>query len=293
MLGPFRVFAWMPMGVIALALLLCVTHAARAAEPDLRAQLRAHIANPEYTLGRKPEYVVTDPAFVDTVLDKALKYLDPRKPLTPADIDRAKQSAVTYYRLGLAEPDGLAALEQRIAARFAKPVVTRTPGRDNPQSEIIELDFGWMAGKLAKTTRGIEHDRNGANVENGLPSTRLLAGLLADAARAHPKAERISLLITFPRTRRLGDKLRASFQRVGMPQSLIGWVVIESAVPTASRSRYPVWAGDEQFSAYRDGRHSFYEDCAPTPSAARTPNIAGPAVRPDPRCHAPAGKRNG
>ncbi len=267
---------------------------ALAADADIRALLREHLRNPEYSLDRKPEYVVTDPAFIEPVLDQALKYLrlDFTKPLSPAEFTRAKQNAVTYYRLGLQKPDGLKALEARIAARFAKPVVTSriTPG--NPPKEAVELDFGWMTGPLTYNTRyRIEHDRKSGDLEGWGPSTPVLADLLQNAARAYPKAERISLLIVFPRSR-VGREMRITYVRSGFPKTRNGWVTLTSKTAPTTRPMYQVWVKDEDFSPYRDGRYSFYADCAPTLSAARTPQAPTTTPLQRKQCLNPA-ERNG
>lgn len=256
-------------------------HAApQQSAPELRAALREHVKNPEFSLDRKPEHVVTDPAFIEPVLDQALKYIDATKPLSPALLGQAKSSAVTYYRLGLAKPDGLRALEARIAERFAQPVITRTQSPGNPAAGAIDLDFGWMIGPLTANTRyGIELDptntKYAENFEGRAPSTRLLAGLLTNATRAYPNAERVSVTITFPRSR-LGTQLRATYIRAGFPQSRNGWVVLQSMTAPTTRALFQVQVKNDDFSPYRNGIYSFYADCAPKPGAARTPQIAAP-----------------
>ena len=262
---------------------------ARDSAAELRAALREHLKNPEFSLDRKPEYVVTDPAFIEPVLDQALKYIDATKPLSPASLSQAKSSAVTYYRLGLAKPDGLRALEARIAERFAQPVITRTQSLGNPAAGAIDLDFGWMIGPLTHNTRyGIEVDSTNVkyaeNFEGRAPSTRLLAGLLTNAARAYPNAERVSVTLTFPRSR-LGTHLRATYVRAGFPQSRNGWVMLQSLTSPTTRPLFQVQVNNEDFSPYRDGRYSFYVDCAPLAGAARTPQTrAAPTAEQQKQC---------
>ena len=264
------------------ASLVLASHAAPVSDSavDLRAVLREHLKNPEFSLDRKPEYVITDPAFIEPVLAQALKYIDATKPLSAATLSQAKTSATAYYRLGLAKPDGLRALEARIAERFARPVVTRKPSPGNAAAEVIDLDFGWMIGPLVPSTRyGIEIDfsnpKYAENFEGRAPSTRLLAGLLTNAARAYPNAERVSVTLTFPRSR-LGTQLRATYMRAGFPQSRNGRVVLQSMTAPTTRALFQVQVKNDDFSQYRDGLHSFYVDCAPTSGAARTPQIAAP-----------------
>lgn len=257
------------IGVFALA----VAYGANVSA-ELRAILREHLKNPEYSLDHKTEYVITDPAFIEPVLDQALKYVDTTKPLSPTQLTQAKTSTVTYYRLGLAKPDGLKALEALIAKRFANPVLTRGVSPGSPSSEQVDLDFGWMIGLLVANTRyGIEPAGNGENFEGRAPSTRLLARLLADATRAHPRATRVSVTITYPRSR-LGNSIRATYLRSGFPESRNGWVQLESKSAPASRPLYRVRVIADDFSPYLDGRYSFYLDCAPAASAARTPQSA-------------------
>jgi hypothetical protein len=274
-----RIFqsAFLPAWSIVFA---CHAMAASDSAVDLRAVLREHLRNPEFSLDRKAEYVVIDPAFIEPVLDQALKYVNTTKPLSAAALSQAKTSAVTYYRLGLAKPDGLLALEARIADRFAQPVVTRNRSPGNPSADAIDLDFGWMIGSLAANRRyGIEIDatnpKYAENFEGRAPSTRLLAALLANAARSYPTAERVSVTITFPRSR-LGTQLRATFVRAGFPESRNGWVLLQSVTAPTTRPLFQVKVINEDFSPYRDGRFSFYVDCAPLASAARTPQFVAP-----------------
>jgi hypothetical protein len=264
------------------ATLALASHGAPVSEitADLRAVLREHLKNPEFSLHRKPEYVVTDSAFIEPVLDQALKYIDTSKPLSPVTLSQAKTSATAHYRLGLAKPDGLRALEARIAERFGQPVVTRKPSAGNPAADVIDLDFGWMMGPLVNNTRyGIEidstHAKYAENFEGNAPSTRLLASLLANAARTYPKADRVSATITFPRSR-LGTQLRATYVRAGFPESRNGWVLLQSVTAPITRALFQVRVINEDFSPYRDGRYSFYVDCAPLAGAARTRQVVGP-----------------
>lgn len=264
--------------IITAAISICALAVVYGADvsADPRTLLREHLKNPEFSLDHKAEYVITDPAFIEPVLDQALKYIDTAKPLAPAQLTQAKTSAVTYYRLGLAKPDGLKALEVLIAKRFANPVLTRSVNPGNPASEQVELDFGWMIGPLVVNTRyGIEPAGSGENFEGRAPSTRLLARLLMDATRAHPRATRVSVTITYPRSR-LGNTIRATYIRSGFPESRNGWVQLESKSAPASRPLYQVRINAEDFSPYLDGRYSFYVDCAPTAAAARTPQSVPP-----------------
>lgn len=59
-----------PIGWTVLVGLMLATNV-MATDGDLRVLLREHFRDPEYRLDRKPEYVVTDPAFIKPVLDQA------------------------------------------------------------------------------------------------------------------------------------------------------------------------------------------------------------------------------
>ncbi len=245
---------------------------------DLRTMLREHLKNPEFSLDRKPEYVVTDPAFIEPILDQALKYIDTSPPLSAETLGKAKASAVTYYRLGLAKPEGLKALQVRIAERFARPIVTRRASPENPEKHAIDLDFGWMKGPLTANTRyGIEIDATrteyAQDFEGRAPSTALLAGLLSEAVRAYPDADRVSVNMTFPRSR-MGTQFRATYIRAGFPQSRNGWVLLQSISSPTTLPMFQVRINNEDFSPYRDGRYSFYVDCAPMAGAARIPQTS-------------------
>lgn len=270
--------------MVAGAIVLSLANIVAAESQEVRALLSEHLRNPEFSLDHKAEYVVTDPAFIELVIDQALKYIDVSKPLSATQLTQAKASAVTYYRLGLAKPDGLKALEARIAERFAHPLVTVRPSAGSPSAQAVELDFGWMIGPLAADTRyGIVISATGENFEGRAPATKLLAKLLTEATRAHPKAERISLRITFPRAR-MGRDLRVTYVRAGFPQTRNGWVLLESVTAPTTLALYQVRVNNEDFSPYRDGRYSFYVDCAPKAGTVRVPQAAAPTAAQRTQC---------
>lgn len=157
----------------------------------------------------------------------------------------------------------------RIAARFATPKVTRSSTDGRSPKATVEIDYGWMTGPLDYHIRyGIEHDRKGDHLEGWAPSTRVLAGLLADAAHVYRTAERIVLIIIFPRSR-VGREMHVNYIRRELPDTRSGWVIVNSKETIPSIPWYQVWIQNEDFSPYREGRYTFYANCAPSFSAGR------------------------
>lgn len=290
-----RIFLIFLTTSLALAFAASSANAASVGD-EVRAQLREHLKNPQFALDGKPEYVITEPAYVEAALDQALKYVDLKQALSPEKLQAAKGSAQVYYRNGQSEPAGLRALEALIAKRFANPVASFKSLNGGTGSEWVELDFGWMVGPLSRGHRHrIAHDyfqsyndspeRNAQRrlyYEGRGPATAQLARRFVDAIRAYPKAARISLLIKFPNFVYDGSALRATYYRAGWPESQNGWVVVTSATSTSRRGS--VWVKNGDFSPYIDGRFSFYIDCNPTYARGRPPRDPAEAARMQEKC---------
>lgn len=155
----------------------------------VRQALLEHLKDPRLALDGQAAYVLTDPALLGAALDEALRWHPVGTPVTPAVLASLKQRAGAALRRQMTQPAGLRALERRVRERFAQPVVTRArlPGR----GEVVTVDHGWMPGELVSTGFGIELRGEGEGFENFRPSSRFLAGLLADAANAHPQADQL------------------------------------------------------------------------------------------------------
>ena len=108
---------------------------------EVRAVLREHLKNPEFSLERKPEYVITDPAFIEPVLDQALEYVDLSPPLSRAKLGQVKQSAETYYRLDQRKPAGL----QCRAGKIRKIPFERSLPAFGLQSPLVRGDLSLTA----------------------------------------------------------------------------------------------------------------------------------------------------
>ena len=291
----------MNISISIITLLLAIPSLALAAgaasvSEEVRAQLREHLKNPKFALDGKAEYVITEPAYVEAALDRALKYVDLTQPLSPEKLDAPKRSAEVYYRNRQSEPAGLKALEALIAKRYAKPEATFKTFSGGKGGEWVELDHGWMIGPLTTRRRyRIAHDyyESPANpdetnaskrnyFESRGPATPQLARAIADAIRTHPRAARVSIVIKFPYFRFGGSALRATYFRSGWPDSQNGWLVLASTTATGQIGQ--VWAKNGDFSPYVAGRYSFYIDCNPAYRRGQPPHDPEQAAQMRQKC---------
>ena len=244
---------------ISMAAALTSSEATAALRAELRAELRTHLKSPEFSLDRKPEFVVTDPAIVEPAIDQALKYLDWAKALTTNEYDDIKRRAVSAYKSGLATPVGLRILEGLVAERFAHPHITREANPDG-QGASVTLDFGRMPGTLRADFFGPYLAADGPEFDRGLPTSVFLASMVANAASTHPAAARLVLNIALPLHRRNGS-LTLTYVR-GTPVSGYGNIGVRAQRVAGLAGPYATRVLDDDFSPYTSGRFSIYENCA-------------------------------
>lgn len=225
---------------------------------ELRTELRAHLKNPEFSLDRKPEYVVTDPAIVEPAIDQALKYLDLTRALSATDREDVRRRAVSAYKNGLATPTGLRTLEGLIADRFAHPRTTREAGSDG-KGISVTLDFGRMPGTLRADFFGPYLAADGPDFERGLPTSVFLANMIANAALDDPAAATLVLNIGLPLHRRNGS-LTLSYVR-DTPTRGYGSIGVRAQRVAGLVGPYGTRVIDDDFGPYTSGRFSLYEDC--------------------------------
>ena len=199
-------------GILAVATLAQAATVAAATTADavfdlasLRAALKERLRDPALVPDGRRAFVVTDPAVIEPALDRALRFIDLTPPLSAATRERAERSAITYYRLALGEGAGLRALQTRIAAAFAQPEAAVERIANQP-GLVVTLDLGWLPGPLSYTSGQGYHIERTTDVFDGYaPSTRLIAGKLADAQMRWPDATQIRLHVRHPYYGRVAD----------------------------------------------------------------------------------------
>lgn len=249
--------------LVAVTLLTLAIAGAEATDQfgDLRAVLRAHLADSRFALDGRPEYVVTDAVVVEPALDYALARVAGAQAIDAARLERAKALALTEFRNQLARPVGLRALEARIRERFARPVVTRDRAPGQATGETITLELGWMPGALTPRFGGVEMSGQGENFADGRPSTVFMARTLAAALREYRQAQQLTLRFLAPRFGKRSEYV-LTYRRGGFPDSRRGWVQLSTRNAVGLVGPYEVPAHGEDFGPYLAERFSFYQNCA-------------------------------
>jgi len=264
-----RLTALAATGILAVATLAQAATVAAATTADavfdlasLRAALRERLRDPALVPDGRRAFVVTDPAVIEPALDRALRFIDLTPPLSAATRERAERSAITYYRLALGEGAGLRALQTRIAAAFAQPEAAVERIANQP-GLVVTLDLGWLPGPLSYTSGQGYHIERTTDVFDGYaPSTRLIAGKLADAQMRWPDATQIRLHVRHPYYGRVADYRIVYTLRDGRGAT-IGRVRTDAtrAVGLVSPMEATVENGD--LSPYLNGQRSLFVRCEP------------------------------
>lgn len=266
--------------LVAVTLLTLAIAGAEATDQfgDLRAVLRAHLAESRFALDGRPEYVVTDAVVVEPALDYALARVAGAQAIdAAARLGRAKALALTEFRNQLARPVGLRALEARIRERFAHPVIARVRAPGSAAGEAVTLDLGWMPGELAPRFAGVEMRGQGENFADGRPSTVFMARTLAAALREYRQAQQLTLRFLAPRFGKRSEYV-LTYRRGGFPDSRRGWVQLSTRNAVGLVGPYEVPAHGEDFGPYLAERFSFYQNCAELLYRPRS-NLHGEAQR--------------
>ena len=199
---------------------------------------------------------------IEPALDHALRFIDLTPPLSAATRERAERSAITYYRLALGEGAGLRALQTRIAAAFAQPEAAVERIANQP-GLVVTLDLGWLPGPLSYASgQGYHVDRTADVFDGYAPSTRLIAGKLADAQMRWPDATQIRLHVRHPYYGRVADYRIVYTLRDGRG-AMVGRVRTDAtrAVGVVSPMEATVENGD--LSPYLNGQRSLFVRCEP------------------------------
>lgn len=250
-------------GFVQAATVAAATTADTVFDPaSLRAALRERLRDPTLAPDGRAAFVVTDRAVIEPALDRALRFIDLTPPLSAATRERAERSAITYYRLALGEGAGLRALQTRIAAAFAQPEAAVERIANQP-GLVVTLDLGWLPGPLSYASGQGYHVERTTDVFDGYaPSTRLIAGKLADAQMRWPDATQIRLHVRHPYYGRVADYRIVYTLRDGRGAT-IGRVRTDAtrAVGLVSPMEATIENGD--LSPYLNGQRSLFVRCEP------------------------------
>jgi hypothetical protein len=259
-----RVNFFVVLLVATIAITIPVRAQADLTRDEMRARLIQLLQDPEHTPGKRAEFVVTDPALILPVIEAEMTRLGPRDSFSRTDIRQLEFHAPSAYFQMLRKPQGLRALEGKIAALYASPRVTRRPSKlARGQIETV-VDYGWLAGPLKSDRGAIEVVRQGDRFERGWPSSRFLAGLIARAVRDHSSEARVVVRIDAPEYRADGQ-FEIGYTRQGWDDSLNGWIDLTTRSARGLLPVYRVQVPNEDFSVYGDGRYTLFEDCTPLP----------------------------
>ncbi|MDB4963571.1 MAG: hypothetical protein JWP01_3570 [Myxococcales bacterium] len=163
---------------------------AHSLSPEQLAGLRAEVIAGSTVLGRA-ELTPTDPAIVDPCITKSL--VDGAFPATPKQRTDLMWHATTCLTGWLSyKEDGLAYLNQRIADRYANPVITR-------DGDLVRIDAGVVPGKVS-VFRARLQVMTSPLIEQGELIGTEVAKLLELGMKRHPDARTYQLEVDIPAT---------------------------------------------------------------------------------------------
>jgi hypothetical protein len=172
-----------------LVCLAACTSATPPARPLTVDELRAEVLSQVKPFADRPEYAVTDPAFIDPCIAAAIQEGGER--------DWVVRSAVMKVGNKLAQPDGLARIEKLVADRYAHPVITQDGQR-------VTIDAGVIAGKLHVFRGSMEIDTSPA-LDRGEWATTEIVRFLKLGIAKYPDATEYDALVTIPATSKRPD----------------------------------------------------------------------------------------
>ena len=274
----------------------------------IREAVRKKLLVADNALDSNPDYLITDPDFVEPILDTLFAedyafWMNRGRP----DFEMFFGVARTNYEDALRSNDGINRLKKRIMERFTHPAVTEkvthVPASSADDAEVrqavqtivaaaqgnvpdsvhratgtpahdwieIYADCGLVPGKIKQYKRILEDDRETSAknfFEDNQPATAVVAARLDELLRKYPKANVLTLSMTIS-----GDPGPFVFvYRVegSLADSSASLVITypHVAYTSSAMPRKELQIADGDLSPYMKGQLSFY---SPPPGSARNP----------------------
>ena len=210
--------------VAALALLACSPREAR--EVDGWALARAALVDGESCYADRPDFCISDPAFVDAAIQGAL---DARHggtmPKLDRDVEAVIRSARVHYEDASREPEQLLAIAKLVEARYAAPVIDA-----DSDPELVNVDLGALPGELTLSGRTSTIVlKESALTEDFWWSSAEAGRVLARYAEAHPDKAVVRVEVLIPKAaskhlvyRYFREKNRVAFGEIGEHHVYLG-----------------------------------------------------------------------
>jgi hypothetical protein len=144
--------------------------------------LRANVLKDVKPFTDRPEYAVTDPAFIDPCIAEAIQQGGER--------DWVVRAAVMKVGNKLRTPEGLARIEKLIAERYQHPIITQDGAR-------VTVDAGVIAGKLHDFRGGLEIDTS-PFLDRGEWTTAEVVRFLQLGLAKAPEAAEVDAVVLIP-----------------------------------------------------------------------------------------------
>jgi hypothetical protein len=161
-------------------------------------EVRAELLSGTHCFAARPEYCVTDAAFVDRAIRSRLDALyGGEMPLRRAHVEATKRAAILEYKRAMTSPEGVAKVAEAIEARYLEPRVAVGPGG-------VQIDFGVVPGKLSGHPGAMEItlDESSFAADGWLEAEARRE--LALFARTYPDAKILRLEVVLPTKTGLG-----------------------------------------------------------------------------------------
>ncbi len=156
--------------------------------PEQISELRAAVIAGSTQFDR-PELTPTDPAIVDRFVIENLE--EGKFPATPKEREQYLWRATTGLTNWLRhKDDGIAYITQRVAERYARPVITR-------EGDLVRIDAGVVAGQIGMW-RSMLQVMSSPHIESGQLIGSEVARLLGLGIAQHPDARTYRLQVDIP-----------------------------------------------------------------------------------------------
>lgn len=182
----------------ALAAPACRRHLSPEETAEAWARARTELTEGEHCFAGRPEYCLTDPAFVDGAVQPRLDELyggemPPRK----VHVESVIRAAAIRYKRETMRPENIAKVEELVKERYHDPKVTET-------ADVVSIDMGVVPGRLQGHPATLSLSVKTSEVMDRGEWTRSeLERVLGGALSKYPDKKVVRVVVTVPSERGL------------------------------------------------------------------------------------------